>query len=212
MPHSHIDTARRHVAARHLVPALVLTVVGTAAFGMATTAESVAGDVARHAARGTSAGATVGTAQAGTPQPGGATLPAAPLAGTWTFDRQASAVGSGRGGGVPGFPQANQLVIRVTPADVSVDSDTGSAGATQTSIYKLDGSTTDVPGPLGWKTTAKAAWQNESLVVTVRRTIDGPNGPIGANVTDTYSVTGTVLTVERRLGATVQKLIYNRKP
>jgi hypothetical protein len=134
------------------------------------------------------------------------------LAGTWTFDRQASAVGSGRGGGVPGFPQASQLTIKMTPTEVVVDGDTGSAGTIQTSVYKLDGSTTDVPGPLGWATTAKAAWQGDNLVVTIRRTIDGPNGPIGANVTDTYSVAGGVLTVERRLGATVQKLIYNRKP
>lgn len=136
----------------------------------------------------------------------------AALAGTWTFDRQASAIGATRGGGVPGFPQANQLVITVTPTEVKVDGDTGSAGAIQTSIYKLDGSTTDVPGPLGWQTTAKAAWQGESLVVTVRRTIEGPNGPIGANVTDTYSVVGSVLTIERRLGATTQKLVYTRKP
>jgi hypothetical protein len=133
------------------------------------------------------------------------------LAGAWTFDRQASAVG-GRGSNVPGFPQANELTIAVTPTDVTVNSDTGSAGAIQTSVYKLDGSTTSVPGPLGWETTAKAAWQGEHLTVTIRRTITGPNGPIGANVTEVYKVDGTVLTIERTLGATTQKLIYNRKP
>lgn len=182
-----------HVTRRPVAPRLLAGVLVTAL---------IAGTAASLPAQGNAAGAVLaGTALAGTA-----------LAGTWTFDRQASAVGSGRGGGVPGFPQASQLVIRVTAAEIAVDSDTGSAGSTQTSIYRLDGSTTDVPGPLGWKTTAKAAWQGESLVVTVRRTIDGPNGPIGANVTDTYSVAGTILTVERRLGATVQKLIYNRKP
>jgi hypothetical protein len=132
------------------------------------------------------------------------------LAGVWTFDRQASAVG-GRGSNVPGFPQASELTIKVTATEVTVDGDTGSAGAIQTSVYKLDGSTTNVPGPLGWETTAKAAWQGENLAVTIRRTITGPNGPIGANVTDVYKVTGSVLTIERTLGATTQKLIYNRK-
>ena len=132
------------------------------------------------------------------------------LAGTWTLD-PASKGGGGRGGGVPGFPLATQLVIKMSPAEVTVDSDTGSAQSIQTSVYKTDGSTTNVPGPLGWETTAKAAWQGDSLAVTIRRSITGPNGPIGANVTDTYRVSGDTLTIERSLGQTTQKLVYQRK-
>jgi hypothetical protein len=132
------------------------------------------------------------------------------LAGTWTLDPASK--GGGRGGGVPGFPLATQLTIKVSPAEVTVDSDTGSAQSIQTSVYKTDGSSTNVPGPLGWETTAKAAWQGDSLAVTIRRSITGPNGPIGANVTDVYRVSGDTLTIERSLGQTTQKLVYKRKP
>jgi hypothetical protein len=135
------------------------------------------------------------------------------LAGTWVLDESSRPEGRGgaRGGGVPGFPLASQLVIKVSPTEVTVDSDTGSAGSVQTFIYKVDGSTTNVPGPLGWETTAKAGWQADSLAVTIRRTITGPNGPIGANVTEIYRVSGDTLTIERSLGATTQKLLYRKK-
>ncbi len=138
------------------------------------------------------------------------------LAGVWVLDDSAAA-GGGRGdggrggGGVPGFPLATQLVVKVSPTEVTVDSDTGSARSVQTFVYKLDGSLTNVPGPLGWHTTAKAAWDADKLVVTITRTIDGPNGPVGVNVTDVYSVSGEVLTIERTQGRTSQKLVYNRK-
>jgi hypothetical protein len=51
------------------------------------------------------------------------------LAGTWTLDPASK--GGGRGGGVPGFPLATQLTIKVSPAEVTVDSDTGSAQSIQ---------------------------------------------------------------------------------
>ena len=131
------------------------------------------------------------------------------LAGTWTLD-QSPGRGGGRGGAVPGFPLATTLVIKVSPTEVTVDSNTGSAGSIQTSVYKLDGSVTKVPGPLGWETTAKAAMKGDALEITIRRTIEGPNGPIGANVTDVYRVDGSVLTIERSLGNTTQKLVYRK--
>jgi hypothetical protein len=137
------------------------------------------------------------------------TLAQANLAGTWSLDQSAGR-GGGRGGGVPGFPLATKLVIKVSPTEVTVDSDTGSAQTIQTSVYKLDGSVTNVPGPLGWETTAKAAMDGDTLKITVRRSISGPNGPIGANVTDVYRVDGSVLTIERTLGSTTQKLVYRR--
>jgi hypothetical protein len=140
-----------------------------------------------------------------------AAVQSASLAGTWTLDQGARG-GGGRGGGVPGFPLASQLVIEVSPTEVVVDSDTGSAGAVQTFVYKLDGTITNVPGPLGWETTAKAGWQGDALAVTIRRSITGPNGPVGANVTDVYRVDGDVLTIERSLGQTKQTITYRRKP
>jgi hypothetical protein len=135
----------------------------------------------------------------------------ASLAGTWKLATPSEGREGGRGGGgVPGFPLATTLVIKVSPTEVVVDSDTGSARSIQTSVYKLDGSSTNVPGPLGWETSAKAAIDGSKLVVTIRRSIQGPNGPIGVNVTDAYSADGGVLTIERTQGRTSQKLVYNK--
>ena len=134
----------------------------------------------------------------------------ASLAGTWTLATPTNGREGRGGGGVPGFPLATTLVIKVSATEVTVDSDTGSARSIQTSVYKLDGSATNVPGPLGWETSAKAAVDTGRLVVTIRRSIEGPNGPIGVNVTDAYSVEGNVLTIERTHGRTSQKLVYNK--
>ena len=134
----------------------------------------------------------------------------ASLAGTWKLATPAEGREGRGGGGVPGFPLATTLVIKVSPAEVVVESDTGSARSIQTSTFKLDGSSTNVPGPLGWETSAKAAIDGGRLVVTIRRSIEGPNGPIGVNVTDAYSVDGNVLTIERTQGRNSQKLVYNK--
>ena len=132
------------------------------------------------------------------------------LAGSWTLNQE----GGGRGGrgGIPGVPLATEVTIRLTPAEVTVDTNTGSAQTVQTAVYKLDGSETTVPGPLGWTVKARAAWKDPTLVVNTMRSLEGPNGPIGAEIVDVYSVSGNVLTIERTQGRNKQKLLYNRKP
>ena len=132
------------------------------------------------------------------------------LAGAWTLNQE----GGGRGGrgGIPGVPLATEVTIRLTPAEVTVDTNTGSAQTVQTAVYKLDGSETTVPGPLGWTVKARAAWKDPTLVVNTTRSLEGPNGPIGAEIVDVYSVSGNVLTIERTQGRNKQKLVYNRKP
>jgi hypothetical protein len=129
------------------------------------------------------------------------------LAGRWEL-----APGGGRGG-IRGIPIATELTIRISPAEVAVDSDTGSARAIQTFLFKLDGTETDVPGPLGWKNTGKARWDGDTLVVSTRRTLEGgPVGPMSVDVTDVFVVAGDVLTIERAQGRSTDRLVYNRKP
>ena len=130
------------------------------------------------------------------------------LAGTWTLGGEA---GRGGRGAVPGVPVATRLVIKVAPGQVTVDSNTGSAESIQTAIYKLDGSETTVPGPLGWTVKAKAAWKDSALVVSTVRSLEGPNGPIGAEIIDVYTVSGDALTIERTQGRNKQKLTYKRQ-
>ena len=135
----------------------------------------------------------------------------AAFAGSWTLAENDAAGRGGRGGGIPGVPLATEMTIKVSPTEVTVDTNTGSAQSIQTAVYKLDGSETSVPGPLGWTNKAKASTKNATLVVSTVRSLEGPNGPIGAEVIDVYSVSGNVLTMERTQGRNKQKLVYNRK-
>ena len=136
----------------------------------------------------------------------------AAFAGNWALAQEGPAGGrGGRGGGIPGVPLATQMTIKVSPSEVTVETNTGSAQSMQTAVYKLDGSETTVPGPLGWTVKAKAAWKDSTLVVNTVRSLEGPNGPIGAEIVDVYSVSGDVLTLERTQGRNKQKLVYNRK-
>ncbi|MNC89289.1 hypothetical protein D3C83_51990 [compost metagenome] len=110
------------------------------------------------------------------------------------------------------MPLATDMRITVTPAEVTIDTNTGSAQSIQTAVYKLDGAETSVPGPLGWTNKARASTKDSALVVSTIRSLEGPNGPVGAEIVDVYSVSGDVLTLERTQGRTKQKLMYNRKP
>jgi hypothetical protein len=149
-------------------------------------------------------------------------LPVRPLAqanpafaGMWTLvpepGGRGGRGGGGGGGGIPGVPLATEVVIKVSPSEVTVDTNTGSAQTIQSAVYKLDGTETTVPGPLGWTVKARAAWKDSTLVVNTVRSLEGPNGPIGAEIVDVYSVSGNVLTLERTQGRNKQKLVYNRK-
>jgi hypothetical protein len=134
------------------------------------------------------------------------------LAGTWALNQEAAG-GGGRGGrgGIPGVPLATQMIVKVSPTEVIVETNTGSAQSMQTAVYRIDGTETTVPGPLGWTVKAKAAWKDSTLVVNTVRSLEGPNGPLGAEIVDVYSVSGDVLTLERTQGRNRQKLVYNRK-
>ena len=134
------------------------------------------------------------------------------LAGNWTLAENDAAGRGGRGGGIPGVPLATAMIIKLSPSEVTIDTNTGSAQSIQTAVYKLDGTETTVPGPLGWTNKAKASTRDSTLVVSTMRSLEGPNGPIGAEVVDVYTVAGNVLTLERTQGRNKQKLVYNRKP
>lgn len=131
------------------------------------------------------------------------------LAGTWTIDRGGAPAGRGAGG-ITGIPIANTMVIKLSPNDVTMETDTGSGQSMQTFLYRLDGSSNPVPGALGWETKATAAWQGSTLVVVTRRSMTGPTGPMGVEVKDVYSVAGDVLTIDRSMGRVTQKLIYKK--
>ena len=128
------------------------------------------------------------------------------LAGTWAIDP----AGRGGRGNFAGYSTATRMVITESATEVTVQTNTGTENQLQTATYKLDGSENLVPGPLGWDTRASAARRDGKLFVTVKRSIDGPDGKVNFEIRDVYSVAGNVLTLERSQGSRTQKTIYNR--
>ena len=131
------------------------------------------------------------------------------LSGTWAIERGAAPGGRGAGG-ISGIPIATTLVIKVSPDDITMESDTGSGQTIQTFVYKLDDTAHPIPGALGWETQAKASWESGNFVVMTKRSMQGPTGTLGVEVKDVYSVAGDVLTIDRSLGRATQKLVYRK--
>jgi hypothetical protein len=133
--------------------------------------------------------------------------PSSVIAGRWVA---ASQGGRGGRGNFAGFSAPTQMVIVETTAEVSIETNTGTAGQLQTTVYRLDGSETVVPGPLGWDTRARAGWKDGKLVVTITRTIDGPDGLLTFEIRDAYSTSDGVLTLERTQGSRTQRMMFKK--
>jgi hypothetical protein len=130
----------------------------------------------------------------------------ASLTGTWTIE----ATGRGGRGNFAGYSTATRMVIMELATEVTIQTNTGTENQLQTAVYKLDGSENAVPGPIGWDTRAKAVRQDGKLIVTIRRSIEGPDGRINFEIRDVYGVAGSVLTLERSQGKRTRRMIYNR--
>ena len=133
------------------------------------------------------------------------------MQGTWRIDRTrneaaARAAGPGRAGG----PPANQLGVKLTATEVTIDSDTGSNRTVETFHYVFDAKEHEQPGPLSWTTMAKSAWEGAKLSVEIKRTIEGPSGPVTIRMKDVYSIEGDALVIERTQGRDSWKTYYNR--
>jgi hypothetical protein len=131
------------------------------------------------------------------------------LAGTWTLD---PAAGRGGRGNFAGYSTATRMMITESATEVTIQTNTGIENQLQTATYKLDGSENPVPGPLGWDTRASARRQDGALIVTIKRSIDGPDGKLNFEIRDVYRVSGDLLTLERSQGSRTQKTSYQRAP
>jgi len=130
------------------------------------------------------------------------------LAGTWTLDP----AGRGGRGNFAGYSTATRMVIAESATEVTIQTNTGIENQLVAATYRLDGSENPVPGPLGWDTRASARRQDGNLVVTIKRSIDGPEGTVNFEIRDVYTVAGNVLTLERSQGSRSQKMVYQRTP
>jgi hypothetical protein len=139
--------------------------------------------------------------------PAGTINPSSVLAGTWVAAPQA---GRGGRGNFAGLSAPTRIVITETATEIMVETNTGTANQLQAAVYALDGSETVVPGPIGWETRARARWQDGRLVVTVTRTIQGPDGELTFVIQEVYGATGVELTLERTQGSRSQTLAFRR--
>ena len=136
--------------------------------------------------------------------PAPATVPAVGLSGEWR-------IAGNRPPNFAGYSAASRMVIADSGETVHVQTDTGTDGQLQATVYRLDSREAPVPGPVGWNTVARAARENGRLVVMVTRTIDGPEGTVTFTITDSYSENAGVLTLERTQGPRKQVMTYRRE-
>ena len=131
------------------------------------------------------------------------------LSGTWNADIAKSdpappGVGRGRG-------NANVMVITTSATEITV-----SLGGADY-IYEVDGS--ERTGPPGGETKSRMAWDNGRLVITWKREFfAGPDKGYETSMgKDTYTLAGTVLTVERMTtlpgqAPQTRRTVYNKAP
>ena len=128
------------------------------------------------------------SAESRTANPGNA------LSGRWQLSGQ-----SGRGN-FAGYSTPTRLTITESANGVTIETNTGTEGQMASATYRLDGSETVVPGPLGWDTRAKATRKDGALVIAITRTIDGPEGKLRFEISDVYRVDDGALTLEAYAG------------
>jgi hypothetical protein len=131
------------------------------------------------------------------------------LSGSWALQADANAARNRRP--ITGLSIATQLVIKQSPTEVSIDSNTGTENAIVTITYKLDGREHEIPGPIGWDTRTKNTWDGRVLVANIRRAVQGPEGELVFEIRETYAATADTLTLERTQGKSTQRLVYSRK-
>jgi len=102
------------------------------------------------------------------------------------------------------------MTIREAPGEILIDTNTGSNNAIVTTTYKLDGSEQSIPGPIGWETRARTKWDGSKLVVTIKRSVQGPEGELVFDISETYTPTPNGFILERTQGKSTQTLNYKR--
>ena len=151
-------------------------------------------------------GPSAGPPSAPSPQRGfGETAPGgAGLSGAWVTTAKGRT-------NFAGLSSPTRIVITESTTAITVETDTDTDNEMVAAVYRLDGSENPAPGPLGWETRARAAKQDGRLVVTMQRSIEGPDGLMTFEIKDVYSVDGNTLTLERSQGTRTQRLMYTRR-
>ena len=113
--------------------------------------------------------------------------------GTWVLDESAVS------GHIAGLPRTRTLTINTTATDISLVKDSSPA-----EVYRLDGTETTLSD--GRRNSF--ALMAEALELTTRRYREDRGYAFTNVITDAYSVSGDVLTIERQLSVVVQPLAW----
>ena len=116
------------------------------------------------------------------------------FSGTWRLNVSKSAPNVA--GNTPNIAFPSQIVVKQTPAEISVDS-TSVRQQPVSAIYKLDGSKVTVQAPPGISETGEASIDGGHLVITSRRSFSSPAGDIVNDFKEVWTVTGNTLTIEK---------------
>jgi hypothetical protein len=123
------------------------------------------------------------------------------FSGTWTLDPEASGMAAGGGGG-RGMG-AGPMTVKQTADTITTETTRGENKVTMT--YKLDGTesknTVSMRGE-SVEQTSVAKWDGGKLVITTKT----PNG----ETTQTWSMDGANLTIERTGGRGAMKMVYKK--
>jgi hypothetical protein len=110
------------------------------------------------------------------------------LTGKW----QATSGGGNRGSGIP-----SELVINHTETELHVHGSTVRQDPLN-AVYKLDGTEADIPGPPGITERGRVTTEGDKVIIITKRSFNTPSGEMVAEIRDTFSLMGEVLTVERQ--------------
>jgi hypothetical protein len=130
------------------------------------------------------------------------------LVGTWVLESDATTARARRP--ITGISVATRLVIREAAGEITMETNTGSNNTTVTTAYKPGGAEHSIPGPIGWETRARSEWAGDKLVITIKRSVHGPEGELVFDIVETYTPARDTLLLERSMGRTTQKLTYKR--
>jgi len=133
------------------------------------------------------------------------------FSGTWKFNQAKSSPGIA--GNTPNIPFPSQIVVKQSPNDLYVAS-TSVRQAPVTATFKLDGSKVNVEAPRGITETGEAKFDGGTLVITTRRSFTSPAGESVINFKETWSLNGSVLTIEKTRiedgESTMEKAVYDK--
>jgi hypothetical protein len=134
------------------------------------------------------------------------------FSGSWNYNQGKSSPGTS--GNAPDLPFWSEITVKQSPTELNVASSTVRQ-VPVTVVYKLDGSTVKVNAPGGITETASAKLDGANVVITTKRSFASPAGDMVVEFKETWSVSGSVLTIEKtrtQEGDSVTlKAVYDKK-